>query len=132
MQEKNLKTANLFRNIAKYGLLFFGVGVFFFALIMGAQDSGGGISGLFKNLPNTLPWAALLIASLVGWKNELIGGLLTTILGIGLVWFFNFSGPNFWMFTFVLTLIVPLLGSCFLVSWYLRRNQQKSLNFKNI
>ena len=119
MKQKNdLRTANLFRNIARYSLLTIGLLVFFAALVFGAE---GGIKGIIKNSPNALPWLVLLLAILMAWKWELLGGIIVTILGVGLLYFFNFSGPNFWWSTFLLTLSIPLLSTFFILSWYLRR-----------
>ena len=121
-EKKSLKTANTFRFIARYSLLVLGVTVFIAALFFGAADYGGGIKGIIKNSPNALPWALLLAVLLIAWKKEKIGGIIITILGIVLVYFFNFSGPNFWWSTFVMTLLIPILGSFFLISSYLRRD----------
>lgn len=119
----SLQTQQVISTIAKYGILFFGIILFGFSWIMGAGDNGGGLTGLLQNFPNTLPWLAFLLFGAIAWKNELLGGTLILVWGIGLVWFFNFSGPNFWVLTFVLTLIFPILGACFLISWYLKKKQ---------
>jgi len=115
------KTANILRNIARYGLLVIGLLVFIFALLSGAESFGGGISGVIQNSPNALPWLFLLLLVYVAWKSELIGGILITGLGLFLVYFFNFSGLNFFLVTFILTLLITLLGIFFLLSWHLRR-----------
>lgn len=120
--KKNLKTANTFRFIARYSLLVLSVAVFVAALIFGSAEYGGGIIGIVKNSPNALPWALLLVVLFIAWKKEKIGGIMITLLGVALVYFFNFSGPNFWWSTFVLTLLIPIFGSFFLISWYLRKD----------
>ena len=102
-----------------------GVAVFIFALLSGANDYGGGLIGIIKNSPNALPWAALLVVLFIAWKKEKIGGVILTALGIVLVYFFNFSGPNFWWSTFIITLLIPILGSFFLISDYLRKGTVK-------
>jgi len=109
----------LIRNIARFGLLAFSIIVIIFSAIMGANELGDGIKGIFLNLPNTLPWLGLLILVYVSWKWELIGGILTTLGGIYLIYFFNFAGPNFFLVTFILTLIVTLLGVLFILAHYL-------------
>ena len=119
--EKNraLKTANILRNIARYSLLVIGILVFIFALLSGSEDYGGGFKGIIKNSPNALPWLLLLVLIYVAWKWELIGGIIITILGFIMLYFFNFSGPNFFLITFILCLLIIALGSCFILSWYL-------------
>ena len=92
---KNLKTANAFRFIARYALLILGMSAFVMALFFGAGDYGGGLTGIIKNSPNAMPWALLLVILFIAWKKEKIGGILLTFLGIAMVYFFNFSGPNF-------------------------------------
>ena len=124
-ENKNLKKANTFRFIARYSLLVLGVAVLIFALLSGANDYGGGLMGIIKNSPNALPWAALLVVLFIAWKKEKIGGVILTVLGIVLVYFFNFSGPNFWWSTFIITLLIPILGSFFLISDYLRKGTIK-------
>ncbi len=119
-----MEIANVLRNTARYGLLVLGILVFVFALISGSQDYGGGIVGILKNSPNALPWLTLLVLVLVAWKRELAGGILVTLFGLAVLYFFNFSGPNFWWSTFMITLSIPVLGAFFLLSWYLRRGHQ--------
>jgi len=117
----NIKKANILRNIARYFLLFISILVFVFALLSGSEDYGGGINGIIKNNPNALPWLTLIGLVLVAWKWELIGGIIISLLGLVLVYFFNFNGPNFWVSTFILTLLITLLGSFFIISWFLRK-----------
>ena len=118
-----IRIANVFRNLARYTLLVVGIIVFLFALLSGSEDYGGGASGLIQNSPNAIPWLLLLILVFIAWKWELLGGIIITLLGLFLIYFFNFSGPNFFLVTFVITLVITLLGSSFLVSWYLRKGQ---------
>ena len=115
------KTANILRNTARYSLLVITLLVLVFALLSGSEDYGGGITGVIKNSPNALPWLLLLLLVLVAWKRELIGGIIITAAGLYAVYFFNFSGPNFFLVTFILTLLITLLGAAFVVSWYLRK-----------
>ena len=112
--------ADILIKTTKMALTILGIGIFIFALIMGAHDYGENAEGLIKNLPNTWPWAILLVFIIIAWKNERIGGILITLYGIVLVYFFNFSGPNFWMFTFVLTMVIPVLGICLLLGNHLK------------
>ena len=118
-KNKALKTANIFRNIARYSLLVIGILVFIFALLSGAEDYGEGFKGIIKNSPNALPWLLLLVLIYVAWKWKLIGGIIITILGFGMLYFFNFSGSNLFLITFILCLLIIALGSCFILSWYL-------------
>lgn len=116
-----METADILRGIARYGLLILGISVFVFALLSGAEAYGGGIMGIIKNSPNALPWFTLLILLGIAWKMELLGGALITIFGLLMMYYFNIGTPNFFLFTFVLTLIITVLGAMFLGSWYLRK-----------
>jgi len=115
------RVANIFRNIARYFLLVVAILVFIFALLSGSEQYGGGITGILKNSSNAIPWLLLLILVFIGWKWELIGGIGITSLGIVMFYFFNFGTTNFFLVTFILTLIIIILGSFFLLSWYLRK-----------
>ena len=115
---RRLFTANFFRNTARYVLLTLGIPVFIFALLSGS----GGISGIIQNSPNAIPWLLLLVLVFIAWRWELIGGVIITLLGLIMVYFFNFRSPNFFLVTFILTLLITLFGSFFLLSWYLRKN----------
>lgn len=117
----NLKKANLFRNIARYTLLFIGVLAFLFALFSGAGDYGGGVSGVLKNSPNALPWLTLLLLTFIAWKRELIGGLLIIFIGLVLMYFFNAHAAYFRWNTFLLTLLIPTMGTFFILSWHFRK-----------
>lgn len=122
MEKKiELKTANILRNIARYTLLVLGILVFIFALLSGSEDYGGGIKGIIKNSLNALPWVILLVLIYVAWKWELVGGIIITLLGIAMLYFFNLRGPNFFLSTFILTLLIIVFGSFFILSWYLRK-----------
>ena len=119
--DRSLFAANFFRNTARYTLLVLGILVFIFALLSGSQEYGGGIEGIIKNSPNAIPWLLLLILIFIAWKWELTGGIIITVLGLIMVYFFNFRGPNFFLVTFILTLFITALGSFFILSWYLRK-----------
>lgn len=120
--DRLLRRANLLRNVSRAGLLLIGVVVFGISLIMGADLADEGIGGLISNAPNALPWLGLLVLIWVAWKWELIGGVLITLVGAWMVYFFN-SGPNFWITTFLLTLLIPLLGIGLVASWWLRKGK---------
>ena len=124
--DNTLKTANLLSGIARYGLASLGTTVFMFALISGSDAYGGGWEGIIKNSPNTLPWLTLIIFIIIAWKNEVIGGALVTIFGFGAIYFFNFSGPNFFPITFVLTVLITTMGGLFLISGYMRKSRKNS------
>ena len=123
MQERSKeKLAKYLRSTARYTLLVLGILVFIFALLSGSEGHGGGISGIIKNSPNAIPWLILLALIFIAWKWELVGGIIITVLGIAMLYFFNFRGPNFFLATFILTLLIVLLGSFFIISWYLTKS----------
>lgn len=117
----HLKKINILKNIAFFGLLLIASSLFIISLLSGSRDYGNGIIAIIKNSPNALPWFVLLLLILIAWKKQLIGGVLIFIFGLLLVYFFNFNGPNFWWFTFIMTSIIPFLGFLFLIAWYLKQ-----------
>ena len=98
-----------------------GILVFFFALLSGSEDYGGGISGIIKNSPNALPWLLFLVLIFIAWKWELVGGIIITLLGIAILYLSNFRVP---ILTFILVLLIIILGSFFILSWYLRQGKK--------
>ncbi len=123
-QDKQIKTANWFRNIARYAMLIIGVLIFVFALLSGAEEYGGGLRGIIKNSLNALPWIALMVIVFVAWKWELVGGVLIILVGIFAYWFMSFRGNNINVAPFIIFLLIILMGEFFLISWYLRRKNE--------
>ena len=120
---KKIKTANLLRNFARYSALVLGMLIFIFALLSGAEEYGGGIRGIIKNSPNAMPWLIFLALVYLTWKRELTGGIIITIFGLAALYFFIFKGNHFFISTFILTLLIILIGVFFIVSWYLRKEE---------
>ena len=118
-----LSSANFFRYTARFSLLIIGLLVFVFALFSGAENSDGltTFTGIIKNSPNALPWLVILLLVGIAWKYEMIGGTLIALGGLFLVYFFNFTGGNFDIVVFVLTLLITALGLFFILSWQIRR-----------
>ena len=116
-----LQIAHILRNVARYSLLLLTLFTFTFALLSGAEKYGGGLNGVLKNSPNALPWVGLLLLVYVAWKWEWVGGLLITVLGLFLVYYFNFQGSRFYWAVFLVTILVVVLGVCFMLSSYLRK-----------
>lgn len=114
------KYIKILRYVARYSLLFIASLLLAFSLLSGSIDYGGGVEGVLRNSPNALPWLILILLVFIAWKKELLGGILIVIAGLWLVYFFNFRGPNFWWFTLILTALIPILGSLFILSWYLK------------
>ena len=81
-KNKKLNTANILRNVARYTLLTITIIVIGFALLSGSETYGGGVEGILKNSPNTLPWLSLLVFNLIAWKWELAGGIAITLFGL--------------------------------------------------
>lgn len=122
-KEMKIKIADILQYIARYFLLIVTITIFIFSLLSGEEQYGGGISGIIKNSPNAIPWAVLFLLVLVAWKFELIGGIIITIGGLFFVYFFNFRGENFFLFTFILTMLITLMGIFFILSYYLRKEK---------
>jgi len=121
MRSQRLIAANILRGIARYGLLAISSTVIVFALVSGAEDYDGGLEGVIKNSPNSLPWLLLLGALFIAWKREFIGGSIIIALGLLLQIFFNFFRVPRFSATCLLTSAIVLFGVCFIASWYLRK-----------
>ncbi len=121
MKTSSIKIANILRNLSRFSMLTISILVTIFALLSGSEDYGGGITGIIKNSPNAIPWLVLLVLIYIAWKWELIGGILITIFGLFLMYFFNFNESSFHIVPFILTLLVVVFGSLFITSWYLRK-----------
>ena len=126
-----IKWANIFRFTARTILLIMGIITFLFGLVSGAEMENGMINGIIDNSPNALPGLALLVSTTIAWKYELIGGILITLFGLFLIYFFNFSGNNFFPITFIATMLITILGLFFIGSWMLRRKLNQ-LNESNL
>ena len=119
----NKKLANYFRYPARIILLLMGVLLFVFGLLSGAENSEGitTLNGIINNSPNAIPGVVILLFVLIAWKHELLGGILITLFGLFLVYFFNFSGNHFFITTFVATLVITTFGLFFILSWLIRK-----------
>lgn len=120
--ELKLRIADTLRLTARYTLLVAGLLTFIFALLSGSETYGGGLKGIIQNSPNALPWALLLLMVYIAWKRERLGGILITALGLFLVYFFNVEGNHFHWILFLLTVLITVLGGCFILSSYLRKS----------
>ena len=117
---KQIKTIKRVKAFTGVGLFILGVLVFVFALVSGSEDGG-----LLRNSPNSLPWLLLLVLTLYSFRKPVFGGLLIILYGLALVYFFNFRGVNFFLTTFILTMIIPLLGFVILSCGYYLENVVK-------
>ncbi|MFY0674008.1 MAG: hypothetical protein JXQ87_11410 [Bacteroidia bacterium] len=94
--------------------------IFVFALVSGSAAYGVGLAAIIRNIPNATPWIGLILITIISWRNSLAGGICITIFGIAAVYFFNFSGANFFLSTFVLTCSTVVLGLMLLASYFLK------------
>jgi len=94
-------------------LISFGLGLVLtlFSLLSVSESFGSGVMAILKNSPNALPWLLyiFLIALASRWSRA--GSALLLIYTAGLVYLFNFSGPNFFVATFLLTLVIFALAA---------------------
>ena len=114
------KWARFSRLTARILGLIFGISIVIFALLSGAEAYGNDFMAILKNSPNALPWLFFLLLICLAWKNEFLGGTIITVLGIAMLFFFQIIG-NFMISTFVIVLMVLLIGNLFLLSWWLRK-----------
>jgi len=113
------KLANLLRNFARYFLLVLGILIFVFALLSGAEQTGG-IRGIIENSPNASPWLVFLLVVWLAWKKELIGGIVIILFSIAVSILFSIWNDLF-EFAFWLVLVIFACGMFLIISWRLRK-----------
>ena len=94
-----MKRVNIFKFAATFVLLLTAI----FWLFKGVADILGRIQGGTNNLIVTL---ALILLALFGWKQPLLGGIITALLGVVLAVYFNLSLPD------IYSAYIPLLLIC--------------------
>lgn len=117
------KTISAIRVTSLIILLVFGLLVFVFALLSGSENYGGGIAGIIKNSPNALPYAILLVLVYLAWRWPLIGGILITLLGFGLLYLFGFFDANWNLIPFIVGMVPVIFGGLIIFCWGLQFNQ---------
>ena len=106
-------------------LMIFSILVFIFSLLSGSEDYGGGFMGIVKNSPNALPWLLLLVLAVIAWKWKLIGGILLSLLGIGLLYFFGIPDQSFKMVTLIIASLPVVFGLLLILSWGLEHEKNR-------
>ena len=107
---KKIKT---FEIALKIFILVLSVLIFLFALFSGADEYGGGFTGILKNSPNAIPWLVLFVFVFVLWKWELAGGILLCAFSIFTVFMFDVFDDNIGVF-FIISLPLFLTGTFFI------------------
>ncbi|MBN2198152.1 hypothetical protein JW698_03115 [Candidatus Wolfebacteria bacterium] len=120
------KTAKYLRLIARIALLITGIYWFFYGWFTGLDFAEEGIKGLLTHFPNTIPWILLLIFIFIGWKKELVGGIILVLIGFFTIYFFSAMTQAFVMIEMSLPLII--FGACLIISWALRRKSNIPTN----
>jgi hypothetical protein len=108
--EQQLKIIRRARSWALATLFVLGILILIFSLISGSEAYGGSLAGVVKNSPNSIPWVIFLILVIIAWKSNVWGGFLLVIFGGVITYYFNFTGSNFFMTTFIFCLMVIFLG----------------------
>ena len=94
--------------------------IFVFALFSGAEAGGNDFNAVLKNSLNTIPWAILITLLLISLKWKKAGSIMLICYVLFMLYFFNFSGPNFFVFTFVVSLVLLFTSATIL---YLNLNR---------
>ena len=109
-QSQQIRTVRIIQKTALIILFVFSLLIFVFALLSGSESSGEGVLGIIKNSPNSLPWLVLLALVIIAWRNPFFGGILITVAGSIMTYYFNFSGDNFFLLTFIICMLIVFLG----------------------
>lgn len=97
------KIGTILINCAKILLLVMTIIWLVFALLSGAESSG-----IFRNIPNALPWIVLLVFVLIAFRWQVAGGILIILFGIFTIIFF--SAIEFIYILFIISLPIIILG----------------------
>jgi hypothetical protein len=76
-----------------------------FSLMSGFENSGG-----FNNLPNALPWLALLVGVIIAFRWEIVGSVLIIMYAIFAMIFFGFG-----IVVFIISLPLAILAAALLI-----------------
>jgi hypothetical protein len=116
---------HILRYTARVFLTLIALFFFVFALLSGAEEYGGGISGIIQNSPNALPWLPLLILVGSTWKWEKASGIIIVLFGLFTLFAFNAGNEPFVLFAISLPLI-SLGGILVGVSVYTRKSGREN------
>lgn len=108
-----MKWSNQYMSFRKYALnLSLAMGVLFliFALVSGAESGSNSFKSILTNSPNALPWLLYVLLVILAKRNGKIITVALLIYTIAILYFFNFSGSNFFLITFIFTLGICLLA----------------------
>ncbi|MBC8464859.1 MAG: hypothetical protein H8D63_00585 [Parcubacteria group bacterium] len=119
------RITHFLRIIARILITAIAIFFFMFALLSGAEEYGGGISGIIQNSPNALPWALLLVLAGATYKWEKGSGVIVVLFGLFMLFAFNAWNEPFVLFAISLPLII-LGGILVGTSVYTRKNRQES------
>lgn len=99
-----------FRNYAMNLSLAKGVLFLISALVSGTESGGNGFKSILTNSLNALPWLLYVLLVILAKRNGKIFTVALLIYTIAILYFFNFSGSNFFLITFIFTLGICLLA----------------------
>jgi hypothetical protein len=103
--------------------LFWGI----FSFLSGANEYGGGIIGIIKNSPNAIPWLVLLVVNYIGWKWEIVGGVIILLIGLFLSFFFNMWRPKGLFLIGMIFIPMEIIGILFLINGVLEQKKRQKL-----
>jgi len=95
--------------------------VFIFALFSGAESFGGGVIGIIKNSPNSLPWLLLFLLSRLAHRHSRIGGLILMVIPLVFLIFSSFHQKDILVFSIIFAPIF-LSGLFFFISSYFKKS----------
>lgn len=132
MEAKNqLKILYTIRKVVT-GLLFvLAILLLIFSFISGTENYGGGLQGFVQNSPNSLPWLLLLILLFFVKRKPIWTASLLILFGAFITYFFNFTGQNFFLSTFVLCLSIIFLGFVLLFTGLAIKQHQRNASSEN-
>jgi len=76
------------RRVARIALAVVSLFWIIFGIIAGTQAEGG-ISALFQDFTNIIPWLAIILLWFIAWKWEILGGLLIIAFSIFMAFHMN-------------------------------------------
>ncbi len=117
--------AKYLKLIARIVGFVFGILVFTFALLSGSESNGNDFWAVVKNSPNSFPWLIFLILIGLSGRWTGISGLLITLGGLYMLYFFHIFDSFMWP-TFIIVAVVLICGLFLIISYLIN-----SFIFKN-
>jgi len=110
-----LSIANIFRSIARFGIIILGFTMISISIFTGALKYGITFDNILRNLPEALPWFLVLFTLLLAWEYEILGGIILFLLGIFGIYYFHATAHSTMVLIYMMWAVLTF-GAFFIIS----------------